>query len=226
MRPAAITVATGVLLFGFNAGVRKVVALADERGSYEIDKDTAPAQPKKHRTSIVTVAPPAAGAGTTTTTRPAVPPQPLTPMSAEASSVAESASNGCGQSTSYEASQILDGDPNTAWRAVGDGRNVTIVLTLAEARHITEVGLIPGYDKTDQCTGIDRFVQMRRITKVRWSFDDGTNVEQTFADERSSQSIPVNAVSTHIRIDILATTASKGLDYTAISDVRLAGTPS
>jgi hypothetical protein len=86
------------------------------------------------------------------------------------------------------------------------------------------VGLIPGYDKTDQCTGIDRYVQMRRIKKVRWSFDDNTTVEQTFTDERSSQAIAVSAISTRIVVEILETTTQRELDYTAISDIRIAGT--
>lgn len=224
LRPLIVLGIIGALLALLNTGVHRIDALAKERGAFEVQKDLAPGEPKRHRTATTVAPVTTAAAGPQTTTTVPSPPKPLIPVSAEATSVAEAAQNGCGQSTSYEPSQLLDSDPNTAWRAVGDGRNVKITLTLSEARRITEVGLIPGYDKTDQCTGIDRFVQMRRIKKVRWSFDDGTTVEQTFTDERSSQSIPVQAISTHIKLEILATTTAKELDYTAISDIRISGT--
>jgi hypothetical protein len=225
VRPLITATLVGVLLVALNTGVHRIDALAKERGVFEVEKDSAPAAPKRHRTATTVGPATSIGAGPKTTTTLPVPAQPLIPVSAEATSVAEAAQNGCGQSTSYEPSQLLDGDPNTAWRAVGDGRWVKIVLTLSEAKRITEVGLIPGYDKTDQCTGIDRFVQMRRIKKVRWSFDDGTTTEQTFSDERSMQSTPVDAVSAHITVEVLATTAAKELDYTAISDIHVAGRP-
>lgn len=224
VRPVVVLGVIGALMVLLNTGVHRIDALAKERGAFEVQKDSAPGGPKLHRSATTAAPVTTAPVGLQTTTTVPSPPQPLVPISAEATSVAEAAQNGCGQSTSYEPSQLLDGDPNTAWRAVGDGRNVKITLTLSEARRITEVGLIPGYDKTDQCTGIDRFVQMRRVKKVRWSFDDGTTVEQTFTDERSSQSIPVQAVSTHIKIEIVATSTARELDYTAISDVRIAGT--
>jgi hypothetical protein len=227
IRPFVYIGVLGLLLGGLFTGWKRLTTEASARGAYEVTKDAIPGGPKKHRTLQVplvsTVAPGAAPVVTTTTAAPA-PSQPLIPVSAEATSVAEPAQNGCGQSTSYDAAQLLDGNPSTAWRAVGAGKNIKITLTLPAAKRITEVGLIPGYDKTDQCTGIDRYVQMRRIKKVRWSFDDNTTAEQTFTDERSSQAIAVSAISTRIVVEILETTNQRELDYTAISDIRIAGT--
>lgn len=227
LRPFVYVAVLSALFGGMFIGWKKLNTEAQARGAFEVQKDSLPGAPKKHRTIQVplvsTLAPGAAPAASTTTPVPQAP-QPLVPISAEATSVAEPAQNGCGQSTSYDAAQLLDGDPSTAWRAVGSGKGIKITLTLKAAKRITEVGLIPGYDKTDQCTGIDRFVQMRRIKKVRWSFDDNTSIEQTFTDERSSQAIAVTAVSTHIFLEILETSAQRELDYTAISDVRVAGT--
>jgi hypothetical protein len=227
IRPFVYLAVLSALFGGLFIGWKKLNSEAQARGAFEVQKDSLPGEPKKHRTLQVplvpTLAPGAVPAASTTTVVPLVP-QPLVPVSAEATSVAEPAQNGCGQSTSYDAAQLLDGDPSTAWRAVGAGKGIKITLTLPAAKRITEVGLIPGYDKTDQCTGIDRYVQMRRIKKVRWSFDDNTSVEQTFTDERSSQAMAVTAVSTHIFLEILETTTQRELDYTAISDIRIAGT--
>lgn len=227
IRPFVYLAVLGALFGAFFIGVKRLDAEAKVRGAFEIEKDALPGEPKKHRTvqsPLIPTTAPGAAALTPTTTLVPQPPKPLVPISASATSFADAAQNGCGESTSYEPSQLLDNDPSTAWRTVGDGRNVKITLSFAEAHRFTEVGLIPGYDKTDQCTGIDRFVQMRRIKKVRWTFDDGTTVEQLFTDERSSQAIAVQAVSTRVVVEILQTTTQRELDYTAISDIQLVGT--
>ena len=49
-----------------------------------------------------------------------------------------------------------------------------ILLDLAGKTAVGEVGLVPGYAKTDVRSGIDRYAENDRITRVRWVFDDGT----------------------------------------------------
>ena len=92
--------------------------------------------------------------------------------------------------------------------------------------YVTEVGLIPGYDKVDPTDGTDRFTEERRIRRVTWTFDDGVSQSQTFVDSRELQVIPIPAVlTTTIRVTIEETTPHGGRDFTAVSDVEVRGVP-
>ena len=53
-----------------------------------------------------------------------------------------------------------------------------LVLDLGGPIRVAELALVPGYAKTDAADGTDRYAENRRITAVRWRFDDGTTVEQ------------------------------------------------
>ncbi len=145
--------------------------------------------------------------------------------SASASATAPDSRDDAGNQVSYEVEQVLDGDPSTAWRAKGDGQGVTVTITLAGPSQITQVGLIPGYDKADSTSGKNRFFQDHRISEVRWRFDDGTTVDQSFSDEPTMQMQDVDVTSTTVTIEIVATLPSEpGFDYTPISDVSVMGT--
>lgn len=90
--------------------------------------------------------------------------------------------------------------------------------------HLSAIGLVPGYAKTDPSDGVDRFPQNRRITEVDYRFDDGTRARATFADSRDVQTTPVDVTTADVTVTILGTTAPGDRDYTAISDVRAWGT--
>ncbi|QWZ08087.1 hypothetical protein KRR39_22565 [Nocardioides panacis] len=77
----------------------------------------------------------------------------------------------------------------TAWRCDGDGTGQQLTVDLAGKTKIGEVGLVPGYAKTDVRSGTDRYAENDRITRVRWVFDDGTTVEQTFDPAPSNRSM-------------------------------------
>jgi hypothetical protein len=142
-----------------------------------------------------------------------------------ASSGTGPAQNGCGDTTTYDASNVLDGNKATAWRTAGDGTGQTLQFTLSGKTHLTQVGLIPGYDKIDDCSGADRFAQMRKVTAVKWTFADGTSVRQSFSRDRTLQMTPVDVVTTSVVLEIKGTTGPDGLDYTPISEVAFIGTP-
>lgn len=133
--------------------------------------------------------------------------------------------DGCGQATAYPASNVTDNIRSTAWMAPGDGTGATLTMKLAGGRqNVNYVGLVPGYDKVDECTGSDRFTEMRRISRVRWDFSDGVVVEQELnVDDRSMQllEIPEGSRSNSVTLTILATTdpGLERLNYTPISDV-------
>lgn len=105
----------------------------------------------------------------------------------------------------YEPRKAFDGDPSTAWRCQWketDGQSIT-----AKFEHpmlITSVGLIPGYAKTD-IDGSDRFLQNRKITRVRWDFGNGTSVKQQVPVSRAMTTINVNVVTDSVTMVIEAT---------------------
>ncbi len=146
-------------------------------------------------------------------------------LHARASATAPARFDDAHNPTNYHASNLLDRNPSTSWRVVGDGRGVTVTLTLPRPRHITHVGLIPGYAKTDPATGTNRFYQENRILEVRWRFDGGRSVSQRFRDVPVMQRTATNVVARSVTIQIVATRrGDPHYNYTPISDVQLLGT--
>jgi len=133
-----------------------------------------------------------------------------------------------GNRTSFAASNLVDGDVETAWRAPGDVSGLRIRLQLAEATTISEVGLVNGYAKTSD--GVDWYAGNRRVSEVVWQFPDGTKVRQQLVDSREPQLVdvgPVTADSVVLRITGVTApgTGRAARDFTAISEVALLGTP-
>ena len=141
----------------------------------------------------------------------------------KASMTAPMSEDAAGNMVDYSAAYVVDGDSHTAWRAEGDGIGYELVVNLGAEYHLTEVGLIPGYAKTEG--EIDRFHQNRRILSVVWDFADGLRVTQDFEDAAQMQSIPIDATSNWVRVHIDATSEDGGRDYVAISDIALVGMP-
>jgi hypothetical protein len=133
--------------------------------------------------------------------------------------------NACGQAFPFDAAFLQDGDFSTAWRVRGDGVGRQIRLRLAAPTLITEVGLVPGWAKVDGCDGGDLFRQHRTIAKVRWIFDGGQVVEQEFTPASGLQVLPVSVTTRNVLLQILATNEPNGIDMTAISEIRMGGTP-
>lgn len=131
-----------------------------------------------------------------------------------------------GNLVAYEASQMNDGNLSTAWRMAGDATGQTITLALAEPAVIYRIGLVNGYSK--QVAGVDWYPNNRRILAVTWRFEDGSTIEQTFAERPGLQMLKVPPVQT-ATIDIEITsvtppgTGNLGRDYTAISEVSVIG---
>ncbi len=131
-----------------------------------------------------------------------------------------------GDRVTFEASNMLDGDPRTSWRMAGDGAGSTVTLQFDDAVSVTEVGLVNGYAKTDPPH--DWYAGNRRITSVVWAFDDGTEVTQDLDEDRSMQSVPVSGVeTTTLELRILGVTGPgsgpDARDYTAISEIAITG---
>ena len=131
-----------------------------------------------------------------------------------------------GNPVTFKADNMLDADPRTSWRMVGDGSGSVVTFTFDNAVTVTEVGLINGYAKKDPPH--DWYAGNRRIEMVTWAFDDGTEVTQELGEVRDLQTVGVDAVeTTTIELRIVAVTdpgsGPDGRDYTAISDVEITG---
>jgi hypothetical protein len=104
-----------------------------------------------------------------------------------------------GHKVRYAPGNVYDEDLTTAWRCDGDGSGEKLTLHLPDPTKVGEVGLVPGYAKTDARSGQDRYAENNRITKVRWVFDDGTSIEQSLdpsVKKRSVQSVRVPLTKT------------------------------
>jgi hypothetical protein len=149
----------------------------------------------------------------------------ISPDQVEATCTAAPGVDSAGDPVVYDAANTLDGDPSTAWRCNGRGRGQVLTLTLPEDTAVAEVGLIPGYAKTDAKSGVDRYAENNRITRVRWTLADGVTVEQELdpsPTDRSVQRIRVPRTETgSITLEVLS--VERGPRNTvAISEVEVA----
>lgn len=130
-----------------------------------------------------------------------------------------------GNPTSYEPAKAFDSDISTAWRCDGSGKGQRFTVQLPSEVVVAEVGLVPGYAKTDPASGVDRYAENNRITKVRWRFDDGTTVVQKMSGNpgnRSMRTIRVPETATRsVVIEILASQPGPR-NTVAISEIRVA----
>src|SRR5205823_4102509 len=78
-----------------------------------------------------------------------------------ASSTAPASHDAAGNVVTYQPSNVIDGDVETAWRTPGDGNGESVTLIFDNPVDVVKIGLIPGYAKTDPQTGVDRFFQDR-----------------------------------------------------------------
>jgi hypothetical protein len=159
---------------------------------------------------------PAAGAWTGPVAR-------LGGVRATASCTSKAGVDASGTKVAYDAGNLTDGVADTTWRCDGSGTGVRITLDLGEKVSIGQVGLIPGYAKTDEENKADRFAENNRVTRVRWKIGD-TEVVQRMSgkpDDRNLQLIRVPRTTTDvIELQILA--VAKGpRDTTAISEIEV-----
>jgi hypothetical protein len=144
-----------------------------------------------------------------------------------ASGVAPPSVSRCGDQTTFDASNAIDGMPETTWRVAGDGRGAFLLLTFDAPVRVTDLQLIPGYAKTDPCDQTNRFLQNRRVQRVELSFSNGSTAGGDLRDTPELQSIsfpPV--VAAWVRVTIVATTApgsTDGRDFTPISEIVVTG---
>ncbi|MCW2755512.1 MAG: hypothetical protein JWQ32_2923 [Marmoricola sp.] len=142
---------------------------------------------------------------------------------------AKPAVDSAGHPVSYAAANSYDGRIDTAWRCDGTAIGTKLVITIPAGTQVDEVGLIPGYAKTDPTSGIDRYAENNRITRVRWTLAAGVVVEQTLDPnpaDRTMQLIRTPRTRTgRIILQILAV-ARGPRNTTDISEIAVGSAPS
>ena len=116
---------------------------------------------------------------------------------ASADRVSAPSKDSAGNPTSHLPAYALDERPDTAWRCDGDGVGHHLTVDFGGPLSVTGVGIVPGLAKTDPYDSTDRYRQGRRISAVRYTFDNGSSVTQdldTSPDDRSVQSMPLSPV--------------------------------
>jgi hypothetical protein len=117
-----------------------------------------------------------------------------------------------GNQVGYAPPNAYDGDLTTAWRCDGDGVGETLTLTFGEVP-VGELGLVPGYAKTDPRSGADRYAENNRLTRVRWTFPDGSSFVQRLdgsPDNRDLQTfrIPLTTAG-EVTLEVLGSTPGR-----------------
>ena len=138
-----------------------------------------------------------------------------------------------GNLVSFDASNMLDGVNETAWRTEGDATGTWLTFTLAEPAKLTEVGILNGYAKrsTDGSgTVFDWYRGNRRVEAVVWQFGRGRSVRQQLGTDREVQTMPIDPVRTRKVVVRLVQVSEPGTgrasrDYTAVSEIALVGVP-
>ncbi|GAB7003729.1 hypothetical protein JCM18899A_12010 [Nocardioides sp. AN3] len=136
-----------------------------------------------------------------------------------------------GNTTSYAASNMIDGDPHTAWEMEGDGTGKVLTFTLAKRTQLSQVGLVNGYAKTgtEGGTSLDWYAGNRRVLRVEWLFDDGSTVTQDLRETTAMQTTAVRVTTKTVRLRLIEVSAQgtgpAGRNMTPISEVLLSGQP-
>ena len=151
----------------------------------------------------------------------------LRPISVTADCTAPDAKDAANQTTTFRVDNVLDSDPQTAWRCPGSSTGHVLAFQFATPVTLREMGLIPGYAKIDPSSGEDRFGQNHTVTQVRWIYGGGSETQTIDTPGRSSSVLvldsPAATTKVELRIDGIGNpTASR--DFVAISDVTLRGT--
>jgi hypothetical protein len=144
-------------------------------------------------------------------------------VKAKAGCTAKPAVDASGARVSYAAGNLVDGAADTTWRCDGSAIGEKISLDLGTDVEVGQVGLVPGYAKTDEVSKADRYAENNRVTRVRWTIGNTEVVQQMSGapDDRSLQLLRVPKARTDtVDLEILA--VRKGpRDTTAISEIQV-----
>ena len=148
---------------------------------------------------------------------------PVSGLSARTDCTYRTGVDASGARVTYGVDHLTDDVADTTWRCDGSAIGQRIVVDLGRAVPVGEVGLIPGYAKTDDASGADRYAENNRITRVRWTVGTTTVVQELSgsASDRSVRLLRVpRTTASRLTLEVLA--VRKGpRDTTAISEITV-----
>jgi hypothetical protein len=150
----------------------------------------------------------------------------ITVDAVSADCTAPASNDSAGHRVTYVPENATDGKTQTAWRCSGTAIGETLTLRLADDTDVAAVGLVPGYAKTDPESGVDRYAENNRITKVRWTLADGVSFVQRLDPDVSNRYLQLLRVprtnTDTVTLKILAVKRGPR-NTTAISEIALGG---
>lgn len=168
----------------------------------------------------------------TTTTQATAPSGPLTPTSVDVTNTREPVGElACtDEYMSYDGQQLIDGDDQLGWGAsANDGSGQRAIIEFGQSVELTSVGLLPGYAREAPhskagCSTVSAFPLNRQVQSVRWTFDDGSSVQQDFDATPEMQRHEVDVTTSSVTLEILSTVQPSGADSdTIISEAAFEG---
>lgn len=205
---ALVTASVGLLLVGASYVVPGLGLGLVDFGSGSTEGSTPPAGGSAE--------PP--GSGSSTPQQPEV----LIPRAVQASGTAPPSRDAAGNPVTFAATNVVDGDPTTAWRVEGNGIGDYLVLTFDRPVHVASITVVTGYAKVDPTDGSDRFPQNRRVTSADLQFSGGESLRASFADDRRPQSASVGVDTRQVTMRITSTSSAER-DFTAVSELEVIG---
>lgn len=175
--------------------------------------DTGEATPLASETPVATVAPSADD-------------DAYTPYAGSVKVVeADGAKGECAQGIATEvAAALVDSSDTSIWRCRGDGVGETAKFTFDSPVNLAAIRVVNG-----NTVWTDRYSAERRITAIRWTFDDGSFFDQGMApNDRALQEVRFPETrTTEIKLEILAATDpgddSSLSDAVSISELQFLG---
>lgn len=146
---------------------------------------------------------------TTTTTflRETIPDRVLEPTAVVASSVRPATSDACTppNPTSFDASNVADGRPDSAWMPDPSDTSPSVTLSFDDPIRVSALQLVNGYPKQDPCRAdLNRFYQFMRPTLISVDLHDGSASQQlSVTDTPTQQTLDVVGTTDQITLTIL-----------------------
>lgn len=141
----------------------------------------------------------------------------------EVAAVAASSSLEPEGATTYDAANLIDGDPTTAWNEgePGDGEGQWVDLVLERPSIVTGVLLWNGYQSGDF------YAQHNRVRRVQLVLGDDRTFAVQLLDRRGPQAInlPEPVTTSRIRLEIAGTFPGSIYNDAALSELEVRGVP-
>ena len=110
-----------------------------------------------------------------------------------------------GGSASYSPANLVDANPDTAWRCFGDASGQRLFFTVPNRSTVVGFGVVNGFASTSS-SGTNLYEKYRRVLQVRWTLPDGRYAVQSFTDHQEAEqvmTIPPTTVDGRVTMTIL-----------------------